>query len=83
MATRRSTRRRTSTRRRRKTNGIGLSGRAIRELLALGLVILAIVSVIALFAPDSGAVVKPLRDALSKLLGGGSPSRRHCWRASR
>ncbi|HEY8178345.1 MAG TPA: DNA translocase FtsK 4TM domain-containing protein [Candidatus Limnocylindria bacterium] len=71
MATRRSTRRRTSTRRRRKANGIGLSGRAIRELLALGLVILAIVSVIALFAPDSGAVVKPLRDALSKLLGWG------------
>ena len=33
--------------------------------------ILAIVSVIALFAPDSGAVVKPLRDALSKLLGWG------------
>jgi S-DNA-T family DNA segregation ATPase FtsK/SpoIIIE len=71
VATRRSTRRRTSTRRRRKANGIGLSGRAIRELLALGLVILAIVSVIALFAPDSGAVVKPLRDALSKLLGWG------------
>src|SRR5207344_2849684 len=55
VATRRSTRRRTSTRRRRRTNGIGMSGRAIRELLA----------------PESGAVVRPLRDALSQLLGWG------------
>ncbi|HEY7846981.1 MAG TPA: DNA translocase FtsK 4TM domain-containing protein [Candidatus Limnocylindria bacterium] len=71
MATRRSTRRRTTTRRRRRTSGLGLSGRAIRELLALGLVILAIISVIALFAPESGAVVRPWRDALSQLLGWG------------
>ena len=71
MATRRTTRRRTSSRRRRRTNGLGLSGRAIRELLALGLVILAIISVIALFAPESGAVVRPWRDALSQLLGWG------------
>ncbi|HEX6473698.1 MAG TPA: DNA translocase FtsK 4TM domain-containing protein [Candidatus Limnocylindria bacterium] len=71
MATRRTTRRRTSTRRRR-TNGVGgLSPRALRELLALGLVILAIISVIALFAPESGAVVRPWRDALSTLLGWG------------
>ena len=48
-----------------------MSGRAIRELLALALVILAIISVIALFAPESGAVVRPLRDALSQLLGWG------------
>ena len=33
--------------------------------------ILAIISVIALFAPESGAVVRPWRDALSKLLGWG------------
>ncbi len=48
-----------------------MSGRAIRELLALALVILAIISVIALFAPESGAVVRPWRDALSQLLGWG------------
>jgi S-DNA-T family DNA segregation ATPase FtsK/SpoIIIE len=48
-----------------------MSGRAIRELLALALVILAIISVIALFAPESGAVVRPFRDALSQLLGWG------------
>ena len=48
-----------------------MSGRAIRELLALALVILAIISVIALFAPESGAVVRPLRDVLSQLLGWG------------
>jgi S-DNA-T family DNA segregation ATPase FtsK/SpoIIIE len=43
----------------------------MRELLALVLVLLAIVSVIALFAPTEGAVVGPLRDALSYLLGWG------------
>ena len=48
-----------------------MSGRAIRELLALALVVLAIISVIALFAPESGAVVRPWRDALSQLLGWG------------
>jgi DNA segregation ATPase FtsK/SpoIIIE, S-DNA-T family len=48
-----------------------MSGRALRELLALALVILAIISVIALFAPESGAVVRPLRDAMSTLLGWG------------
>jgi DNA segregation ATPase FtsK/SpoIIIE, S-DNA-T family len=48
-----------------------MSGRAIRELLALALVIMAIISVIALFAPESGAVVRPWRDALSQLLGWG------------
>ena len=43
----------------------------MRELFALGLVLLAIVSTIALFAPRSGAVVTPLRDVLSYLLGWG------------
>ena len=72
MAARRSTtRRRNGTRRRRRTNGLNISGRLVRELLALVLVLLAIVSAIALFAPDAGWVVKPLRDALSYLLGWG------------
>ncbi len=39
--------------------------------MALVLVLLAIVSTIALFAPSEGAVVKPLRDVLSYLLGWG------------
>jgi DNA segregation ATPase FtsK/SpoIIIE, S-DNA-T family len=43
----------------------------MRELLALLLVLAAIVSVIALFAPGAGAVVKPWRDVLSYLLGWG------------
>jgi S-DNA-T family DNA segregation ATPase FtsK/SpoIIIE len=43
----------------------------VRELLALVLVLLAVVSVIALFAPDAGWVVKPWRDVLSYLLGWG------------
>jgi S-DNA-T family DNA segregation ATPase FtsK/SpoIIIE len=48
-----------------------VSGRVVRELLALLLVLLAIVSVIALFAPRAGAVVGPWRDTLSYLLGWG------------
>jgi S-DNA-T family DNA segregation ATPase FtsK/SpoIIIE len=48
-----------------------VSGRFVRELLALVLVLLAIVSIIALFAPDAGAVVTPWRDTLSYLLGWG------------
>src|SRR5688572_10067305 len=71
MATRRSTRRRTATGRRRKSSTFNISGRLVRELLALTLVLLAIVSTIALFAPSEGAVVKPLRDGLSFLLGWG------------
>jgi S-DNA-T family DNA segregation ATPase FtsK/SpoIIIE len=43
----------------------------VREVLALVLVLLAVVSVIALFAPNAGWVVKPWRDALSYLLGWG------------
>ena len=72
MATRRaSTRRRNASRRRKRAAGLNLSGRLVRELLALLLVLLAIVSVIALFAPTAGWVVEPWRDLLSFLLGWG------------
>jgi S-DNA-T family DNA segregation ATPase FtsK/SpoIIIE len=43
----------------------------IREVLALVLVFLAIVSVIALFAPTAGAFVQPWHNALARLLGWG------------
>jgi len=42
-----------------------------REALALLLVLLAIVSTIALFAPNAGAIVKPWHDLLAYLLGWG------------
>ncbi|HEX6139035.1 MAG TPA: DNA translocase FtsK 4TM domain-containing protein [Candidatus Limnocylindria bacterium] len=74
MATRRSsgsTRRRPSRRRRRATTTFTVSGRVVRELLALVLVFLAIVSVIALFAPNAGAIVQPWHDVLARLLGWG------------
>ena len=48
-----------------------LSARFVRELLALVLVLLAIISVIALFAPDAGAIVRPWHDLLSTMLGWG------------
>ena len=48
-----------------------VSGRVAREVLALVLVVAAIVSTIALFAPDAGLIVKPWHDALSFLLGWG------------
>jgi S-DNA-T family DNA segregation ATPase FtsK/SpoIIIE len=70
VSTRRSTRRRT-TRRRRTTTSFRISGRAAREALALLLVLLAIVSTIALFAPNAGAIVKPWHDVLAYLLGWG------------
>ena len=70
MSNRRSTRRRT-TRRRRSTNNVRISGRVAREALALLLVLLAIVSTIALFAPNAGAIVKPWHDLLAYLLGWG------------
>ena len=72
MATRRRTtpRRRTTRRRTRKTPLV-LSGRFLREGLALVLLFLAIISVIALFAPDAGAIVRPWHDVLSTLLGWG------------
>jgi DNA segregation ATPase FtsK/SpoIIIE, S-DNA-T family len=72
VATRRSTgRRRTTSRRRRRPATFNISGRLVRELIALALVLLAIVSTIALFAPEAGAVVTPWRDFLSYLLGWG------------
>jgi S-DNA-T family DNA segregation ATPase FtsK/SpoIIIE len=43
----------------------------VREVFALLLVLLAIVSAIALFAPDAGAAVTPLRNVLRYLLGWG------------
>ena len=48
-----------------------LSGRFVREALALVLLLLAIISVIALFAPDAGAIVRPWHDLLSTTLGWG------------
>ena len=48
-----------------------LSARFVRELLALVLVLLAIISVIALFAPDAGAIVRPWHDLLATALGWG------------
>ncbi len=70
MSNRRSTRRR-STRRRRSSNNFRISGRVAREALALLLVLLAIVSTIALFAPNAGAIVRPWHDLLAYLLGWG------------
>jgi S-DNA-T family DNA segregation ATPase FtsK/SpoIIIE len=43
----------------------------VREGLALVLLFLAILSVIALFAPDAGAIVQPWHDVLSTSLGWG------------
>jgi S-DNA-T family DNA segregation ATPase FtsK/SpoIIIE len=43
----------------------------VREGLALLLLFLAIVSVIALFAPDAGAIVRPWHNLLTTLLGWG------------
>jgi S-DNA-T family DNA segregation ATPase FtsK/SpoIIIE len=68
---RRTTPRRRTTRRRRQTTPFVLRARFLREAVALVLVLLAIVSVIALFAPDAGAIVRPWHDVLSTLLGWG------------
>ena len=70
MATRRRTTRRRTTRRRQKSPVV-VSGRFVREALALVLLLLAIVSVIALFAPDAGAIVRPWHGLLSTALGWG------------
>jgi S-DNA-T family DNA segregation ATPase FtsK/SpoIIIE len=48
-----------------------VSGRLVREVLAWVLVFLAVVSIIALFAPNAGAIIKPWHDVLSTLLGWG------------
>lgn len=63
--------RRRSSRRRRATTTVTISGRVVREVAALLLLIAAIVSTIALFAPDAGMIVKPWHDAVSYLLGWG------------
>ncbi len=68
-ARRRTTRRRTS--RRRQRTPVVFSGRFVREGLALVLVFLAIITVIALFAPDAGAIIRPWHDLLTRLLGWG------------
>jgi len=70
VSNRRPTRRR-STRRRRSSNNFRIRGRVAREALALLLVLLAIVSTIALFAPNAGAIVRPWHDLLAYLLGWG------------
>ena len=48
-----------------------LSGRFVREAAAFVLLLLAIISVIALFAPDAGAIVRPWHAILSTSLGWG------------
>jgi DNA segregation ATPase FtsK/SpoIIIE, S-DNA-T family len=48
-----------------------LTGRFVREAIALVLVLLAVISVIALFAPDAGAIVRPWHDLLTTMLGWG------------
>ena len=63
--------RRSSSRRRRATTTATISGRVAREVLALVLVVAAIISTIALFAPDAGMIVQPWHDALAYLLGWG------------
>ncbi len=70
MARRRRTTRRRTPRRRQKAPFV-FSARFIREGLALVLLFLAIVSVIALFAPESGAIVRPWHDVLATSLGWG------------
>ncbi|MCA1570507.1 MAG: DNA translocase FtsK [Chloroflexi bacterium] len=48
-----------------------LSARFVREGIAFVLLLLAIISVIALFAPDAGAIIRPWHDLLSTMLGWG------------
>ena len=48
-----------------------LTGRFVREAIALVLVLLAVISVIALFAPDAGAILRPWHDVLTTTLGWG------------
>ena len=73
MTRRRSngSRRRSGSRRRKASTTVTISGRVAREVLALLLVVAAVVSTIALFAPDAGLIVQPWHDALSFLLGWG------------
>src|SRR5215218_1972177 len=72
MATRRRTAsRRRTTRRRRQPPPFVVSGRFVRELLAFVLLALALLSLIALFAPDAGAIVQPWHEVLATTLGWG------------
>ncbi|MDQ3879653.1 MAG: DNA translocase FtsK 4TM domain-containing protein, partial [Chloroflexota bacterium] len=48
-----------------------ISERVAREALAVGLLLAAIVTVIAIFAPDAGFLIRPWHDALARLLGWG------------
>jgi DNA segregation ATPase FtsK/SpoIIIE, S-DNA-T family len=63
--------RRSGSRRRKASTTVTVSGRVAREVLALLLVVAAIISTIALFAPDAGLIVHPWHDALAFLLGWG------------
>ena len=63
--------RRGGSRRRKASTTVSISGRVAREVLALLLVVAAIISTIALFAPDAGLIVRPWHQALSFLLGWG------------
>jgi S-DNA-T family DNA segregation ATPase FtsK/SpoIIIE len=63
--------RRGRSRRRKASTTVTISGRVAREVLALLLVVAAIVSTIALFAPHAGLIVQPWHDALAYLLGWG------------
>ena len=63
--------RRRSSRRRKASTTVNISGRVVREVLALVLVVAAIISTIALFAPGAGLIVRPWHDSLSYLLGWG------------
>jgi S-DNA-T family DNA segregation ATPase FtsK/SpoIIIE len=63
--------RRRSSRRRKASTTVTISGRVVREVVALVLVVAAIISTIALFAPNAGMIVKPWHDSLSFLLGWG------------
>jgi len=57
---------------RRRTTTVVISSRLAREGSALLLVILAVVSLIGLFAPASGAFVQPWNELLVRLLGWGA-----------
>ena len=63
--------RRSGSRRRKAGTTVTVSGRVAREVLALVLVVAAIISTIALLAPDAGLIVGPWHDALAFLLGWG------------
>ena len=72
MSSRRSngSRRRSNSRRRASTT-FTVSGNVAREALALVFVVAAIISAVALFAPDAGLIIRPWHDGLSYLLGWG------------